>query len=71
VREFGNALVDTIERVHSIEYEEGKREVAKIFGFKSLTAKTDSVVDAAFKETIASGRVVREGNDLRIGHDSK
>jgi hypothetical protein len=66
VREFSNALVDTINRVHSIEFEEGKREVAKIFGFKSLTAKTDSVVDAAFDEIIKSGRVVRNGDDLRL-----
>jgi hypothetical protein len=66
VREFSNALVDTINRVHSIEFEEGKREVARIFGFKSLTAKTDSVVDAAFDEIIKSGRVVRNGDDLRL-----
>lgn len=66
VREFGNALVDTIERVHTIGYDDAKREVAKLFGFRSLTAKTETIVDVAFKETIKLGRVLCKDDELSL-----
>ena len=67
VREFGNALVDTVDRATAIGYEDAMKEVARIFGFKTLTAKTAEVVELAFKAAIDAGRVKRsDSNELRL-----
>jgi hypothetical protein len=67
VREFGNALVDTVDRATAIGFEDAMKEVARIFGFKALTAKTAEVVEVAFKYAIDTGRVkCSDNNELRI-----
>ena len=67
VREFGNALVDTVDRASAIGFEDAMKEVARIFGFKALTAKTVEVVEVAFEVAIDSGRVKRnDSNELRL-----
>ena len=43
------------------------KEVARIFGFKALTAKTVEVVEVAFEAAINYGRVKRnDSNELRL-----
>jgi hypothetical protein len=66
VREYGNALVDTVDRATAIAFDDATREVARIFGFKALTAKTAEVVELALKVAIDGGRVRRsDGGELR------
>ena len=67
VREFGNALVDTVDRATAIDLDDAMKEVARIFGFKALTAKTAEVVEVAFKVAISDGRVKQsDSNELRL-----
>jgi len=67
VREFGNALVDTVDRATAISYDDAMKEVARIFGFKALTAKTSEVIEVAFKSAIETGRVKQsKDGELRL-----
>lgn len=67
VREIGNALVDTVDRATAIGYDDAMKEVARIFGFKALTAKTSEVVEVAFKAAIDAGRVKQsKDGELRL-----
>jgi len=72
VREYGNALVDTVDRATAISFDDAMKEVARIFGFKALTAKTAEVVEQALKVAIDGGRVQRsDSGELRPARTSK
>lgn len=64
VFEYGNALVDFVERAHSLDYEEAIRELANAFGFQRVSAQIKSAIEAAIRATVKAGRLVQEGKTL-------
>jgi hypothetical protein len=56
--EYGNALVDFVQRAHSLEHDDALKEIAQAFGIQRLTAQTKTNIEKAMKETVKTGKLV-------------
>lgn len=65
-REVGNALVDLLHRVHSVDKDAAIRELANIFGFKAVSEKTADVLEKSIKSALMKGRVRLSEGELRL-----
>ena len=61
VIEYGNALVDFVDRAYSLDFDEAVKEVAKAFGFQRPSAQIKATIEGALRETAATGAVVLDG----------
>ena len=66
VLEYGNALIDIINRVRSISQEVATKEVARLFGFQRLTTKCRDSIEEAFRQSVTSGRVQLNEGEYRL-----
>ena len=66
VREIGNALVETISRVHSINESDALREIAGIFGFKAVSEKVTSALTTVLHALSKEGRIVLVNDEYHL-----
>jgi hypothetical protein len=63
-REFRNALVDFVQRSHSMNVDDLVRELATSFGVQKLSAAIKTIIETAVEDAIITGAVRREGDTL-------
>jgi hypothetical protein len=63
--EYFNALDDMVKRLHSVSHNDAVREIAAVFGFKTLTSKTRIPIEIAIEKAVKDKLIALSDGEYR------